>query len=79
MVTADSMQELESVGLLKTKDNLKPRDFEWSDMSRLPYLSAVIKEGLRLFGPVGAIPRVAEQDMEICGYKVPKVGSFRQI
>lgn len=43
-----------------------PRDFEWSDMSRLPYLSAVIKESLRLFSP-GALGtfRLADRDVKV--------------
>ena len=50
------------------------RQFEWGDVSRLPYLNAVIKESLRLFSPVYlGSSRLATQDIEIMGYKVPKV------
>jgi cytochrome P450 len=52
------------------------RDVEWGDLSRLPYLSAVIKESLRLFAPsAGCSGRIAECDVELCGYNIPKVGS----
>ncbi|XP_073148499.1 cytochrome P450 76T24-like [Henckelia pumila] len=44
-----------------------------SDISRLPYLNAVVKESIRLH-PVGPllIPHKAEVDLEMCGYLIPK-------
>ncbi|CAL5381647.1 unnamed protein product [Camellia sinensis] len=44
-----------------------------SDISRFPYLQAVVKETLRLHppGPL-LIPHKAEADVEICGFMVPK-------
>nr|WHP37780.1 linalool 8-hydroxylase CYP76T1 [Camellia sinensis] len=44
-----------------------------SDISRFPYLQAVVKETLRLHppGPL-LIPHKAEADVEICGFLVPK-------
>lgn len=46
---------------------------EDSDISKLPYLQAVMKEAFRLHppGPL-LIPRAAERDMEIRGYFIPK-------
>eukprot|EP00884_Botryococcus_braunii_P007242 jgi/Botrbrau1/16519/Bobra.0336s0002.1 len=36
-----------------------------------PYLSAVIKEGLRFYA-VGLLSRVAPSDLNVCGYHIPK-------
>jgi hypothetical protein len=40
------LQELDSAGLLATPSNPSPRAFSAGDVGRLPYLNAVIKEGL---------------------------------
>nr|AGX93055.1 geraniol 10-hydroxylase-like protein [Vinca minor] len=46
---------------------------EEGDVSRLPYLRCVVKETLRVHPPVPfLIPRKVVQDVEVCGYKVPK-------
>ncbi|GMH27195.1 hypothetical protein Nepgr_029038 [Nepenthes gracilis] len=46
---------------------------EEEDISRLPYLQAIIKETLRLHPPVSfLIPRKVDKDVELCGYIVPK-------
>jgi cytochrome P450 len=44
-----------------------------SDISKLPYLQAVVKENFRLH-PAGPflIPHKAEDDVEMCGFTVPK-------
>ncbi|KAL3818447.1 hypothetical protein ACJIZ3_004352 [Penstemon smallii] len=49
------------------------KQVEESDISRLPYLQAVIKEVLR-FHPAGPllIPHKSEADVEINGYTIPK-------
>ncbi|XP_022156981.1 geraniol 8-hydroxylase-like [Momordica charantia] len=46
---------------------------EESDISRLPYLQAIVKETFRLHAPAPfQLPRKALQDVEIGGFKVPK-------
>ena len=46
---------------------------EESDIDRLPYLQAIIKETLRMYPPAPfLLPRKAKADVEIHGYIVPK-------
>ncbi|XP_045788024.1 geraniol 8-hydroxylase-like [Trifolium pratense] len=46
---------------------------EESDISKLPYLQAIIKETLRLHPPVPfLLPRKAERNVDIGGYTIPK-------
>ena len=42
-----------------------------SDLPRLPYAEAVVKEALRLYPPAWALGRTAIQDFELAGYRVP--------
>nr|UXG91340.1 miltiradiene/abietatriene hydroxylase [Callicarpa americana] len=64
--------------LAKVKNELKTvvgesKQVQESDMPRLPYLQAVIKEVLR-YHPPGPLllPRKAEYDQEVNGYLIPK-------
>ncbi|ESQ39190.1 hypothetical protein EUTSA_v10001412mg [Eutrema salsugineum] len=43
-----------------------------SDIPRLPYLQAIVKETLRLHPPAPLIPRKSESDVQIFGFLVPK-------
>ena len=51
----------------------KEKMVEESDISKLPYLQAVVKETFRLHPPVPfLVPRKTEMKSEILGYAVPK-------
>ena len=47
-VEAKLAAELDAAGLLATRDRPAPRALTYADISGLPYLAAVIKEGMRL-------------------------------
>ncbi len=42
-----------------------------ADLPNLRYTESIIKEAMRLYPPVAVMPRIAIQDYEIDGYKVP--------
>jgi hypothetical protein len=41
------------------------------DIQALPYLQAVVKEGLRLFPSVTVMPRIFDAPQELCGIQIP--------
>ena len=45
---------------------------EYDDLKKLQYTQWCIKEAMRLYPPVGSIVREANQDLEVCGYTIPK-------
>ncbi|KAK1419568.1 hypothetical protein QVD17_28761 [Tagetes erecta] len=60
---------LEVTKVMENKKNI----IQESDIARLPYLQAVIKETLRLHPPIPfLVPHQAIRDVEIQGYLVPK-------
>lgn len=69
--------------MLKAKKELREtigscKLIEESDIDRLPYLQAVIKESLRLHPPAPLLlPRKARVDVEIAGYTIPKGAQIR--
>ena len=43
------------------------------DISKIPFLQAIVKETLRLHPPAPfLVPHKAETDVELCGFVVPK-------
>ncbi len=45
---------------------------EFEDMPKLSYTKQVIQEGMRLYPPAWAVDRIALEDDEVQGYKIPK-------
>ncbi|MED6169595.1 hypothetical protein PIB30_022664 [Stylosanthes scabra] len=44
-----------------------------SDIPKLPYLQAIVKESLRLYPPAPVLfPKKSKEDVEISGYRIPK-------
>ena len=52
------------------------RHFTTEDSSKLKYLEACIKEGLRLYPSVPAIQRTINEDVELDGYQIPTGASI---
>lgn len=58
----------EIMRVLPTKDS----ELTVENMKNLPYLRAVVKEGLRLFPPTVGTMRATSQDMVFQGYQIPR-------
>jgi cytochrome P450 family 12 len=58
----------EIMKVLPTNDS----SFTAENMRNMPYLRAVIKEGLRMLPPASGNLRAAGQDLIIKGYQIPK-------
>ncbi|XP_060192868.1 geraniol 8-hydroxylase-like [Lycium barbarum] len=50
----------------------KGKIIEEYDITRLPYLQCLVKETLRMHPPVPFLIRKVDQDIEACGYFIPK-------
>ena len=51
----------------------QPRSIQESDVLKLPYVQAIVKETMRLHAPAPfLIPRKAIKNIDLCGYCVPK-------
>jgi fatty acid synthase len=65
-------EELDNLGLLAKPGCPAPRELEWDDLKKLPYLTAATKEAMRMLPVVSIMGRVAGKDM-MCGpYRIPK-------
>jgi cytochrome P450 len=51
---------------------LADRPIEPDDMTRLPFVRAVLEEAMRLYPPVPFMSRAAIEDDRVAGYKVPR-------
>lgn len=56
----------------RLRDELSGKDPTMADLPSLPYLTAVIKETLRLYPPAWSIGRQALEDMILGGYQIRK-------
>ncbi len=45
------------------------------DLLRLPYTECIVRESLRLYPPAWLMPRLAVEDCDIGGYRIPKGAS----
>ncbi|KAK9915327.1 hypothetical protein WJX75_007673 [Coccomyxa subellipsoidea] len=72
-VEAKITAELDSLGFLVGPTRPVPKKMEYSDLSKLTYLSAAIKESMRLMAVVGAgVARVANEQVKMGPYTIPK-------
>ena len=62
--------ELDAAGLL-AKPGVKPREMEFEDLKKLPFLTAVAKEAMRMLPVVSLMGRVTDKPTKIGGYTVP--------
>jgi fatty acid synthase len=65
--------ELDGLGLLAKPGCPPPREMQWEDLRRLPYLTACAKEAMRMLPVVSVMARVAGSDgMRVGPYRVPQ-------
>uniref|UniRef100_A0A383VEH9 Cytochrome P450 n=1 Tax=Tetradesmus obliquus TaxID=3088 RepID=A0A383VEH9_TETOB len=66
-------EELDSLGLLAKPGCPPPRELEWEDLKRMPYLTACAKEAMRMLPVVSVMARVSGTDgMKVGPYRVPQ-------
>ncbi|WVZ49580.1 hypothetical protein U9M48_000922 [Paspalum notatum var. saurae] len=75
--TSHTIDSLSSYSMRKVQEELKSvmgtkQQIDETDISKLPYLQAVVKETLRLHTPVPLLPYEAETTVEVQGYTIPK-------
>jgi cytochrome P450 len=63
--------ELDAAGLLHKPGCPPPREMEFEDLKKLPYLTAVAKEAMRMLPVVSLMGRVAERAVKVGPYTVP--------
>ncbi|GBF93726.1 cytochrome P450 [Raphidocelis subcapitata] len=63
--------ELDAAGLLHKPGCPPPREMEYEDLKRLPYLTAVAKEAMRMLPVVSLMGRVAERQVKVGPYVIP--------
>lgn len=51
----------------------QPPSLTGQDLAAMPYTTAIVKEVLRHRGIVATVWRKALVDLEVCGYRIPKV------
>jgi cytochrome P450 len=72
-VQAKIAAELDGLGLLAKPGYGPPREMEWEDLKRLPFLTACAKEAMRMLPVVSVMARVAGRDgMTVGPYRVPQ-------
>ncbi|KAI8464092.1 MAG: cytochrome P450 [Monoraphidium minutum] len=70
-VQAKIADELDGLGLLHKLGCPPPRELELDDLKRLPYMSASLKEAMRMLPVVSLMARVAERPTKVGPYTVP--------
>jgi len=63
--------ELDAVGLLAKPGCPPPREMEFEDLKKLPYLTAVAKEAMRMLPVVSLMGRVTERATRVGPYAIP--------